>query len=133
MVCLINHFCPIDRDTGFLMPPLGGQVAAGAASGWFVVEVIAGLDRGAMTATIAARAIPRITRGFCSASWSTHMQRVFSSRKLERATYASAAFRFVAANEHPDNGTIAVFRRRALPQIEALFVQVLVLVREMGV
>jgi hypothetical protein len=32
---------------------------------------------------------------------------VFSSRKLERATYDSVAFRFIAANEHPDDDTIA--------------------------
>ena len=50
---------------------------------------------------------------------------VFSSRKLERATYDSVAFRFLAANEHPDHDTIAAFRRRFLKEIEALFVQVL--------
>ncbi len=43
------------------------------------------------------------------------------------------AFRFIAANEHPVHDTIAVFRRRFLPQIEALFVQVLGVAREMGV
>jgi transposase len=58
---------------------------------------------------------------------------VFSSRKLKRATYDSVAFRFIAANDHPDHDTIATFRRRFLPQIESLFVQVLVLAREMGV
>jgi hypothetical protein len=58
---------------------------------------------------------------------------VFSSRKLERATYDSVAFRFIAANDHPDHDTIATFRRRFLPQIEDLFVQVLVLAREIGV
>src|ERR1700745_2211448 len=58
---------------------------------------------------------------------------VFSSRKLERATYDSVAFRFIAANEHPDHDTIATFRRRFLAEIEALFVQVLLLAREMGV
>src|SRR5471032_863606 len=57
---------------------------------------------------------------------------VFSSRKLERATYDSVAFRFIAANEHPDHDTIATFRRRFLKEIEGLFVQVLVLAREMG-
>ena len=57
---------------------------------------------------------------------------VFSSRKLERATYDSVAFRFIAANQHPDHDTIASFRRRFLKQIEALFVQVLVMAREMG-
>ncbi len=52
---------------------------------------------------------------------------------MERATYDSVAFRFIAANEHPDHDTIAAFRRRFLPQIEALFVQVLEVAREMGV
>jgi len=58
---------------------------------------------------------------------------VFSSRKLERATYDSVAFRFIAANDHPDHDTIATFRRRFLKEIEALFVQVLLLAREIGV
>ena len=58
---------------------------------------------------------------------------VFSSRKLERASYDSVAFRFVAANQHPDHDTIATFRRRFLEEIQALFVEVLQLAREMGV
>ena len=58
---------------------------------------------------------------------------VFSSRKLERATYDSVAFRFIAANDHPDHDTIATFRRRFLQEIEELFVKVLLLAREMGV
>ena len=57
----------------------------------------------------------------------------FSSRKLERATYDSVAFRFIAGNEHPDHDTIATFRRRFLKDIEKLFVDVLKLAREMGV
>ena len=57
---------------------------------------------------------------------------VFSSRKLERATYDSVAFRFIAANDHPDHDTIATFRRRFLKEIEGLFVQVLALAREIG-
>ena len=52
---------------------------------------------------------------------------VFSSRKIERATHDSIAFRYLAANTHPDHDTIATFRRRFLPQVEALFVQVLLL------
>jgi hypothetical protein len=43
------------------------------------------------------------------------------------------AFRFIAANDHPDHDTIATFRRRFLAEIEALFVRVLMLAREMGV
>jgi hypothetical protein len=58
---------------------------------------------------------------------------VFSSRKLERASYDWVAFRFIAANQHPDHDTIAAFRRRFLQEIEGLFVQVLAVAREMGV
>ena len=50
---------------------------------------------------------------------------MFSSRKLERATYDSVALRFVAANQHPDHDTIATFRQSFVKQIEGLFVQVL--------
>ena len=57
---------------------------------------------------------------------------MFSSRKLEPATYNSVAFRFIAANDHPDHDTIATFRRRFLKEIEGLFVQVLALAREIG-
>ena len=57
---------------------------------------------------------------------------MFSSRALERATYDSVAFRFIAANDHPDHDTIATFRRRFLAQIEGLFVQLLMLAHEAG-
>jgi hypothetical protein len=56
-----------------------------------------------------------------------------SSRKLEHWTYDSVAFRFIPANDHTDPDSIATFRRRFLLQIEALFVQVLLLAHEMGV
>ena len=56
---------------------------------------------------------------------------VFSSRKIERQSYDSVAFRFIAAGSHPDHDTIATFRRRFLPEIEALFMQVLELAHEM--
>jgi transposase len=55
---------------------------------------------------------------------------VHSSRKIERATYDSVALRYVAANTHPDRDTLATFRRRFLPLVDALFVQVLLLARE---
>lgn len=57
----------------------------------------------------------------------------FSSHKLENATYDSVAFRFVAADEHPDDDTLNTFRKRFLTEIEALMVQVLMIVRTLGV
>jgi hypothetical protein len=55
-----------------------------------------------------------------------------SSRKIERATYESIPFRFIAGGLHPDHDTIANFRKTFLPQIIGLFAQVLVVAREMG-
>jgi len=58
---------------------------------------------------------------------------VFSSGKIERATYENLAFRFVAGGLHPDHDTIANFRKTFLGEIEGLFVQVLWLAQEVGV
>jgi transposase len=57
---------------------------------------------------------------------------VMSSRKLEQATHDSIAFRYIAANTHPDHDTIANFRKRFLEQLEPLFVQILLLAKTMG-
>jgi transposase len=99
-----------------------------------VVELIDDLDLSAMRksyrGTGSASYHPALLLGVLVYGYATG---VFSSRKLERATYDSVAFRFVASNEHPDHDTIATFRRRFVPQIEALFVQVLLLAHEMGV
>ena len=130
----MSNFRLIDRDTGFLMPPLVDDWLPERHLARFVVEVVEGLDVRAMTGSYRgsgeASYHPRLLLGLIIYGYATG---VFSSRKLERATYDSVAFRFIAANEHPDHDTIAAFRRRFLRQIETLFVQVLGVAREMGV
>jgi hypothetical protein len=56
---------------------------------------------------------------------------VFSSRKLEMATFDSAAFRYIASGTHPDHDTLATFRKRFIDEIAGLFVQVLEMATEM--
>src|SRR4028119_1387772 len=129
----MSNFRPIDRDTGFLLPPSVDEWLPERHLARFVVEVIEGLDLSAMRkgyrGTGSASYHPKPLLGILVYGYATG---VFSSRKLERATYESVAFRFIAANDHPDHDTIAAFRRRFLPRIEGLFVQVLLLAREMG-
>jgi transposase len=55
-----------------------------------------------------------------------------SSRKIEKATYEDVAFRYLAANQHPDHDTIASFRRQHLERLGELFTQGLGLCREAG-
>jgi len=130
----MSNFRLIDRDTGFLMPPSVDEWLPQRHLARFVVEVVEGLDLRAMTGSYRgsgeASYHPQLLLGLMVYGYATG---VFSSRKLERATYDSVAFRFIAANEHPDHDTIASFRRRFLKRIEAVFVQVLGVAREMGV
>ncbi len=130
----MKNFRAVDRDTGFLMPPSVDEWLPERHLARFVVEVVASLDLRAMTGSYRgsgeASYHPAVLLGILVYGYATG---VFSSRKLERATHASVAFRFVAVNQHPDHDTIAAFRRRFLKPIEALFVEVLQLAREMGV
>jgi len=129
----LSNFRPIDRETGFLLPPSVDDWLPERHLARFVVEVVDRLDVSAMSrsyrGTGSASYHPALLLGILVYGYATG---VFSSRKLERATYDSVAFRFIAANDHPDHDTIATFRRRFLKQIEGLFVQVLELAREMG-
>jgi transposase len=99
----------------------------------FMVGIISLLDLSAIYACYAlvgGEAIaPEILLGLLFYGYATG---VFSSRKLERATYESIPFRFIAGGLHPDHATIAAFRKTFLPQIADLFVQVLVVAHELG-
>jgi hypothetical protein len=57
---------------------------------------------------------------------------VFSSRKLEKGTYESIPFRFIASGLHPDHDTIANFRKIFLAEIQELFVQILLMAKLAG-
>ena len=129
----MSNFRQVDRETGFLLPPSVDEWLPERHLARFVVEVIEGLDVSAMVkayrGTGSASYHPRVLLGLLVYGYATG---VFSSRALERASYDSVAFRFIAANDHPDHDTIATFRRRFLAEIEGLFVQVLLLAREAG-
>ena len=58
---------------------------------------------------------------------------IFSSRKIEAATYDSVAFRFVAGNHHPDHDTISGFRKRFLPEVKVWFKEILLIGKELGI
>jgi transposase len=129
----MSNFRPINRDTGFLLPPSVDEWLPQRHLARFVVEVVDRLD---------LSELEKAYRGSGSASYHPAMllslliygyaTKVFSSRALERATYDSVAARFIAGNEHPDHDTIATFRKRFLGHIERLFVEVLKLAGTMG-
>jgi transposase len=58
---------------------------------------------------------------------------VFSSRKLEQASYESVPFIYMAGGLHPDHNSINSFRKWFLAQLEELFVQILLIACHLGV
>jgi len=124
---------PFDRLTSFLLPPSIDDWLPEKHLARFVVEIIEGLNLSRMVRAYrgsgSAGYHPQVVLGVIVYGYATG---VFSSRKLERATYDSVAFRFVAANLHPDHDTIATFRKRFLPEIEDIFLQILMLAKTMG-
>ena len=129
----MSNFRQVDRETGFLLPASVDEWLPERHLARFVVDVVDQLELSAFVKAYrgsgSASYHPSVLLGLLVYGYATG---VFSSRKLERATYDSVAFRFIAANDHPDHDTIAAFRRRFLGQIEGLFVEVLVLAREAG-
>jgi transposase len=100
----------------------------------FIVDVVAQLDLSMLYARYRSRGgapyAPELLFGLLAYGYATG---TFSSRKIERATYESAPFRFMAGNLHPDHDTIAAFRKTFLPELQDLFVQILLLAQTMGV
>jgi transposase len=129
----MSNFRPINRNTDFLLPPSVDEWLPQRHLARFVVEVIDGLDLSELEKSYrgcgSASYHPAMLLGLLVYGYAT---RVFSSRALERATYDSVAFRFIAGNEHPDHDTIAAFRKRFLVHIEPLFLEVLKVARTMG-
>ena len=57
----------------------------------------------------------------------------FSSRKIEKATYEDLGYRYVAGGLHPDHDTIAHFRKTFLPELQGLFIEILLLAKLAGI
>ena len=100
----------------------------------FVVDTIAHLDLAAVYARYGSRGgqpyAPEILLALLFYGYATG---VFSTRKIERATYEAVPFRFIAGDLHPDHDTLAAFRKTFLPDLKDLFVQVLLLAQVAGV
>src|SRR5436305_15008231 len=77
----------------------------------FVVDSVALLDLSALYARYGPRGgepyAPEVLLGLLLYGYATG---VFSSRKIERATYEAVPFRFIACNLHPDHDTLATDR-----------------------
>ena len=125
-------FRPVDRATPYLLPPSVEDWLPKDHLARFVVDIVDQLDLSALTrqyrGTGSEAYHPTVMLGLLIYGYATG---VYSSRRIEAATHDSIAFRYIAANEQPDHDSLCAFRKRFLKQIEALFVQVLCIARQM--
>lgn len=127
-------FVDCDRLTPYLLPPSLQDWLPEGHLARFIVDIVERLDLKSLEHSYSGRGShpysPAMLTALLFYGCATG---VFSSRKLEQSTYDSMAFRYVAANTHPDHDTIADFRRRFLPELAKVFVQILEIAHEMGV
>ena len=130
---MAERFVTVDRDTPMLLPPDLRDWIADDDLVHFIIEAVERLPLSSFKTN---------TRGCGNAQMPPHMMLalliycysngIFSSRKIERATYRDVAVRFLTADTHPDHDTICTFRRKNLPAVSKAFVEILQLAREMG-
>ena len=127
------HFKAVDRETFYLFPPSVQDWLPERHLARFVVDVVSKLDLHELkmpyTGVGSEAFHPEMLLALLFYGYATG---VFSSRKLEQASYDSIAFRYIAANTHPDHDTIATFRKRFLEQLKPLFLQILLLAKTLG-
>ena len=99
----------------------------------FMVDVIAQLDLSKIYNQYSDQGAPpyapEVLLGLLFYGYATG---VFSSRKIEQATYEVIPFRFIAGDMHPDHATIAHFRKEYLAELKDMFVQILLIAQAMG-
>jgi transposase len=127
------EFVPIDRDTPYLFPPSIQDYLPEDHLARFVAEIVDQLDMSGLLGVYAGKGKkPYHPAMLVALLFYGYATGTFSSRKLEKATYDSIAYRFLCANTHPDHDTIASFRSRFLKELEEFFVEILLIGQVMG-
>lgn len=131
----MKSFRAFDLRQSLLLPPdLQDWLPEGHLSR-FVAEVVGELDLSGIYAGYSddgrgqAAYHPQMMAGLLIYGYCAG---IFSSRRIERATFEDVAFRFLSGDQHPDHDTIAAFRERHLAALKNLFLQVLKLCEQAG-
>jgi len=129
----MTDFIPFNREQSYLLPPDLKRWLPEDDVAHFVIAAVERVELSAFQVKTRpggkAQYHPRLMLALLVYSYANG---IFSSRRIERASYRDIGVRFVAANLHPDHDTIAAFRRANKAAFEAAFLQVLLLARESG-
>jgi len=131
-----QRFRVCDLNQPLLLPPSLQDWLPEGHLARFVSDVVDGLDLSAIYAAYHRKdgrglaayhplmMVRLLLYGYCVG--------VVSSRKIECRTHEDVAFRYLAADQHPDHDTIASFRQTHLQNLAGLFLQALRLCEKAG-
>ena len=129
----VVEFITIDRETPSFLPASVQDYIGQDHLSRFITEIVSQLDLGEITNQYTGHGSkPWPPSMMVSLLFYGYATGVFSSRKLERASHDSLAFRYICANQHPDHDSIATFRRRFARPLAACFMQILAIAGTMG-
>lgn len=130
----MTNFRSYDRSQRLLLPPDLKDWVADDDLAHFIVEAAERIDMGAFhvsrTGSGKAQYHPRMMLSllvYCYANG------IFSSRRIEQASWRNVSVRFITADTHPDHDTIAKFRRDNAGAFQTAFGQILLLAKELGI
>lgn len=128
----MENFVQADRNQPYLLPPDLREWLPEDDLAHFVVAAVERVPLSQFQVN---------TRGTGSAQYHPRMMLallvycyangIFSSRRIERASYRDIGVRYVMANTHPDHDTICKFRRENLEAVQSGFTEVLLLAKEL--
>lgn len=100
----------------------------------FIVEIVNQLDLSKIDAQYnASGSLGYPPKMMIALIFYSYASGIFSSRKMEKATYELIPVIFITQGLHPDHSAIAHFRKRFLKNLEDIFVQILLIASEMGI
>lgn len=100
----------------------------------FVVEIMEQLDTSAIEQVYGGGGSPPYPpKMMLALLFYCYAKGIFSSRKIEQATYELIPALFITGGMHPDHDSINTFRKRFLRELSDLFVKLLQIAQGMGV
>ncbi len=125
----MKTYRPYTPDQSFLLPPSPREWLPEGHLAYFVLDLLVELDLGEIEKAIQSKD-PRGERPYSPRMMTAlllygYAAGVFSSRKIEKATFDDVAFRVLAAGEHPHFTSINEFRARHREALAKLFDQIL--------
>ena len=129
-------FVPYNTDQQFLLPPSVHDWLSEGHLAIFIYDIVESLDLSALVKAYGDGRTggrppfpPQMITKLIVYAYATGNP---SSRSIERATFDDLAYRFLAANLHPDHDSIASFRKQHLAALGQIFLQTRAIAKKAG-